>query len=120
MKNKKYRIQKDLAYLSISLCLIVFLWIGSNIYNAYVTSTIDDTLQLQIIPIKGKFDVDTIEDLKNRRTILPDYKESFASLEAEIINTSPTPETSKPKIDTSVTISPLNSPIPSNFPLDSE
>lgn len=119
MKNKKYRIQKDLAYLSISLCLLVFLWIGSNIYNAYVTSTIDDTLQLQIIPIEGKFDVDTIEKLRNRISIEPDYNENFASAEAQIIKPSPSPVISKLEVDSS--LSPTASiPTPTNIPTETD
>lgn len=92
MRNRKYRIQKDLVFLTISMFITVFLWIASNIYDAYVTTTINETLQLQIIPIDGKFDVDTIQKLKIREVIQPDYDEITASDEASFSSTTDTVE----------------------------
>jgi len=110
MRNTKYRIQKDLVFLTIFMCIIVFLWIGSNIYNAYVTSTIDEALQLQIIPIDGRFNVDAIEQLKNRTLIEPDYSESIAT------ETAPTQFTPTPQLDPSSTLEILPSPVLSIAP----
>jgi hypothetical protein len=84
MRNRKYRLQKDLVFLTVSMFITVCLWIGFNIYDAYVTSTINETLQIQIIPINGKFDVDTLEQLKNRTVIQPDYGTISASKEATL------------------------------------
>lgn len=120
MKNKKYRLQKDLAYLSMSLCLIVFVWVGSNIYNVYVTSTIDDTLKLQIIPIQGKFDVEAIEKLKSREAIQPDYNGNFASDEAEIVEPSPSPAVSRPQMNFSDSPIPIETPISTNGSLNTD
>jgi len=110
MRNRKYRIQKDLVFLTISMFIIVFLWIGSNIYNAYVTSTIDEALQSQIIPIDGRFNVDAIEQLKNRTLIEPDYTESLAT------ETASTQLTPTPQDDPSNTIEVLPSPVLSIAP----
>lgn len=79
MKNRKYRIQKDLVFITTSMCIIVFLWIGFNIYDIYVASTIDEVLQTQIIPIEGRFNVNVIEKLKTRNILLPDYTEASPS-----------------------------------------
>lgn len=81
MKNKKYRLEKDIVLLTTSMFITVFLWIAFNIYNTYVTSTINETLQTQTIPIDGKFDVESIELLKNRQIIEPDYSASPAAVE---------------------------------------
>lgn len=82
MNNRKYRIQHDITFLTASMFITICLWIGFNIYNSYVTSTIDDVLQMQIIPIEGNFDVNTIQKLKSRTKINPDFGELIASNEA--------------------------------------
>jgi hypothetical protein len=89
MKNKKYRIQKDLVFLTSSLFIIVCLWIALSVYDAFVTSTINETLQTQIVPINGKFDVLTIEKIRNRMNIVPDYSLPQSSVSALIITPSP-------------------------------
>lgn len=73
MKNRKDKIQRDILYITISMFVIVALWLGFNFYNSYVTSTIDQTLQAQIIPIPGTFDTATIEKLKKRAVIKPSF-----------------------------------------------
>ena len=59
----------DILFLSISFFAIVVLWIASNLYHTWVTTTISDDLQLQIVPIAPKFDTATIEKLKTREKI---------------------------------------------------
>ncbi len=66
--------QKDLTILLISLFVLTILWVIFNIYHSYVTSTIKDPLTVQIIPIEGKFDKNTIEKLKSRQRINPLYE----------------------------------------------
>lgn len=107
MNNKKYRIQKDLALLTLSMFIIVFLWVGSNIYDAYVTSTIDEVLQTQIIPIDGKFNKNTIERLKTRNKVLPDYTDASPSGDTQI---EPTPESTEVSPTPSITQPPENTP----------
>ncbi len=79
MKKRKYTIQKDLTILSFSLFVVVTLWIAFTIHGIYVTSTISDTLQIQIVPIKGVFDESSIEIIKNRTPIIPDYSASVSA-----------------------------------------
>lgn len=75
---KQNRAQKDILYISISIFVLVVLWIGFNLYHAYVTSTIAPDLQLQIAPIDPKFDTEIINKLKTREKIAPLY-ENIAS-----------------------------------------
>lgn len=84
MKNRKYRLQKDIVFLTVSMFITVFIWISFNIYDAYVTSTIDDVLQTQILPIDGKFNVDTIEKLQTRKIVAPDYTEASPQANLDI------------------------------------
>ena len=83
---KKNRAQKDILYVSISSFVLVVLWIGFNVYHAYVTSTIAPDLQLIIQPINPKFNLETIQELKKRTKIEPLYELNGASSEAETIN----------------------------------
>ena len=83
---KKNRAQKDILYVSISSFVLVVLWIGFNVYHAYVTSTIAPDLQLIIQPINPKSNLETIQELKKRTKIEPIFRLNSASSEAETIN----------------------------------
>lgn len=85
--KKKQRLQKDFTYLTLSMFVVVFVWIASNVYNAHVTTTIDEVLQIQIIPINGQFDTKTLESLQKRTVILPDYIPAVGSQSATTQNT---------------------------------
>ena len=63
--------QKDILFLSASFFAIVVAWIAFNLYHTYVTTTISEDLQMQIIPIGPKFDTETIDALKSREKINP-------------------------------------------------
>lgn len=69
--SRKSITQKDVLFLSISMFVIVALWVGFNIYHAWATSTISEDLQMQIIPIEASFDTDTLNNLKTREKIEP-------------------------------------------------
>lgn len=90
--NIKYKIEKDLLFISLSMFLVVAVWIAINVYDAYVTTTIDETLKLQIVPINGKFDIDTIANIKKRQFVEPDFTstESAQIPAAESSNIIPT------------------------------
>ncbi len=66
--------QKDLIILLAPLFILTILWVVFNVYHNYVTSTIKDPLSIQIIPIEGKFDTNTIEKVKSRQRINPLYE----------------------------------------------
>lgn len=65
--------QKELLYISISFFIVVIAWIGFNIYHQSATSTISDTLSIQIKPISPRFNTAVIDDLKSRQNIPPLY-----------------------------------------------
>lgn len=66
--------QKELLIILASLFLLTFLWVIFNIYHNYVTSTIKSPLDIQIIPIEGKFDRSTIAKIRERQRVDPLYE----------------------------------------------
>lgn len=66
--------QKDFLIILIPAFILTILWVVFSIYHNYATSTIKDPLTFQTIPIDGKFDKLTIENIKNRQRIDPLYE----------------------------------------------
>lgn len=62
---------KELLFIAISVFSVTLIWIASNVYHAYATSTIDSLLQVHIAPIAPTFDQATIGKLKQRTTVEP-------------------------------------------------
>ena len=88
--------QRDILFLSVSMFVIILLWVGFNLYHAWATSTISEDLQLQIVPIAPNFDTQSLNGLKTRDKIEPIFDISnkvSASPAAQetIILTPPTP-----------------------------
>jgi hypothetical protein len=109
MRSKRVT-EKDLLVLSISIFVVVVLWIGFNIYHAWATSTISEDLQLQIIPIEGKFDTQTLNKLKTRKKIEPIFELSGQSFQ--------NPATPSAQISPTITISPTTQePTPTEEPV---
>ena len=69
--------------------ILVVAWIGFSIYHNSVTSTIPEATNLQITPIEGKFDRETIENIKRRERILSTF---------EATQESPKPATEEAKL----------------------
>ena len=65
--------QKDIMLLIISSFSLIVFWIAFNIYHNIVTSTIPETLSIQISPISPNFDTKTIGELKGRLQVAPIY-----------------------------------------------
>lgn len=92
--------QKDFLMILVPLFILTILWVVFNIYHNYVTSTIKDPLSIQITPIEGKFDTNTINKIKDRKRVNPLY-------EIEVnISGAPTPEISSESAEPSPTITP--------------
>jgi hypothetical protein len=53
--------------------IFVIAWIGFSVYHNIITSTISDSLSVQIAPIAPSFDTNTIGALKNRLQVTPIY-----------------------------------------------
>jgi hypothetical protein len=85
--------QKDILFLSVSMFVMVTVWVGFSLYHTWATSTISEDLQMQIIPIDPNFDTATIHTLEERENINPLFERTaqpeVASESAIII--SPTP-----------------------------
>lgn len=63
--------QKDFLKILIPLFLLTILWVIFNIYHSYVTSTIEESLTIQIIPIEGKFNNEAVTKIRDRQRIDP-------------------------------------------------
>lgn len=79
MKPKRQNKQKDILFLLISSFIVVVAWIGFNLYHITVTSTVSQTIQMQLSPISATFDQATIEQLKTRENIVPVYNAQTSS-----------------------------------------
>ena len=89
---------KNILYLAILLTVFAISWIASSVYHNLATSTIPKTSQIQIIPITGKFDAQTLESLQERSVIQVDLKEikentsnESSPLPTTLIETTPLP-----------------------------
>ncbi len=65
--------QKDVLLLIISSFTLIVFWIAFNVYHNIITSTIPETLNIQITPIDATFDTKTISALKQRVQVAPIY-----------------------------------------------
>lgn len=70
--------QSELLFVMVSFFIMVVIYFGLNLYHNYVTSTIPDDLNIQIIPIAPIFDQKAISDLKKRESISPVYQTNIA------------------------------------------
>lgn len=83
MRNKQKKQHNDILFVLISSFIVVVAWIGFNIYHIYITSTISEEVQMQLTPINGTFDKETLQQLKNREQINPKFeKDKTASRSA--------------------------------------
>lgn len=83
--------QRDLLLLLVPFFLMVIAWVIFNIYHSSVTSTISDTLNIQITPINPIFDKKAIEAIKNRDDIEPVYDIPNSSLPPPTSTVAPLP-----------------------------
>ncbi len=79
---------KEALFIVISSFFLTVIWIASNVYHSYATSTIDPLLRVQIEPIAPDFDQSTIEAVKKREKIAPET--------STIILTTPAPTEAEP------------------------
>lgn len=101
--------QKDLLIILVSLFVLTVLWVVFNIYHSFVTSTIKDSLSIQIVPIEGQFDTNTINQIRERRRVEPLYEIGLQISGAP----APTPEVSTNSAELSsesAEFSPTNTP----------
>lgn len=88
---KSERLKNDLVIILITSFILIVCWIGFNIYNKSVSSTIDETLAKEIQPIPPNFDTETIDALNKRERIAPLFSLTQTEEASESAPT-PTPE----------------------------
>jgi hypothetical protein len=69
--------RKDILAILIPSFIFAAAWIILSIHHNIVSSTISETLNIQIAPISATFDVDAIASLKKRQNITPSYETSI-------------------------------------------
>lgn len=74
--------QRDIVTLVVPFFILIILWIIFSVYHNSVTSTIPETLNIQITPISPSFDEKAISDLKKRERVLPSFETPVSSLSA--------------------------------------
>lgn len=66
--------QRQLLLFSLYTFIIIIAWVGFNLYNSSVTSTISEQQNIQVTPIDPVFSDKIIEKLKTREDISPLYQ----------------------------------------------
>lgn len=94
--------RREILFFLISLVIVVFAWIGFNVYHNIVTSTIPDSLSSRILSIQSHFDTKTIDSLKKREKIAP-ILEGVVSTPSPTLTAIPT---------TTLSITPQSTPTP--------
>lgn len=102
------RRQKDILYLLISGFVLSVILVISNVYHNHATSTISETLQLEVLPIEPRFDKTTLEKIKQRTKVDPRFEVSTS-----VASTSAPSPTIKPSAAVSPTFSPTVTATPS-------
>jgi|WetSurMetagenome_2_1015567.scaffolds.fasta_scaffold1840329_1 hypothetical protein len=96
------KFQRELLIILIPALILTILWVASNVYHNFATSTIQDPLTYQIIPIEGSFDKETIERTKTRIRVEPYYE----NIAIETLSPTPTPSEKLETASKSAIISP--------------
>lgn len=86
--------RKDVLFLSISTFVLTLAWLGFSLYHRWVTTTITPELQQQIEQIAPNFDTQTINELKQRENIQPDYEMNDGTIVSPTSTLSLTPTAS--------------------------
>ena len=66
--------KNDILMILIPSFIFVLVWIGFGLLHNITTSTISETLDIQIAPISPAFDTNTIARLKKRQSVAPIYQ----------------------------------------------
>jgi hypothetical protein len=65
--------KNSIIFLLLSAFILVICWILFSIYHNSVTTTVPETITVQVSSIDPNFDTKTLNTLKQRQTVLPDY-----------------------------------------------
>jgi hypothetical protein len=89
--------QKDILFLLISSFIVTVIWVGFNLHNSSVTSTISDTQGMQIRRIDPIFDPQTVSAIENRKAIQPIYESIIKPQQSANSAITPIPDTDEPQ-----------------------
>lgn len=72
MISKLYeeRLRHDLSRLAILTLVTVVIWIGVSVYQALNKSQLAPDVKKQILPLTTSIDLDTMEEIKQRQTVV--------------------------------------------------
>ena len=104
--------RKDILFLSIATFIVVVVWISSNLYHKWATSTISEDVQKQLTPINPSFDTATIDKLKLRQKVNPVYtlNQTVTATPTQTVTPSPTESVALPLAE------PTIEPVAEEFP----
>ncbi len=91
--------KNDILLILVPSFIFALAWIGFSVYHSFVSSTISESLNEQIIPIRPDFDTKTINAIKQRESITPVYQlepSSIAQIASRSSTVTPTPEAIQP------------------------
>ena len=94
--------QRDLLIIIVPIFILTILWVMFTIYHNSTTSTIEDPLTIQIIPISGQFDLKTLDSLKNRTKVEPEYESGLTVNQLSPTPVPPTPTLKTPEVSPSI------------------
>ena len=66
--------RKDILSILVPSFIFVLAWIILSVHHNAVTSTISESVSMQITPISPAFDTSAITSLKKRQNIVPSYE----------------------------------------------
>lgn len=102
---------KNLLYLAIFTSFVVVSWIGFEVYNSSVTSTITPDKSIIITPIPASFDMGTIISIKSKKIIPADLSQNASRSAVPVPSVAPQSTSQIPA---------TNSAVPNAIPTSSQ
>ena|SRR3989338_6838474 len=102
--------QKDIITIIIPIVIFIIVWVLFNIYHNAATSTISESLNINIQPITPDFNIRALSEVKKRERIEPLYQMDRVEPLTPTQSPLPSPTISLPTIETALTIIPTETP----------
>lgn len=68
---------RSILYLAILTTIVVFAMVSFNIFHSYITSKISQDVSIEIAPITPIFNKNALENIKQRKEVVVDLKQSL-------------------------------------------
>lgn len=75
--------EKNFAIVLLSITIVVIAWVGFSVYHSFVTSTLDNSLTTQIMPIRKNFNPQVLDLLRQRMSTQPTYELDMSLTQTE-------------------------------------